>query len=148
MLTAVAHLEWDARGRQMLETERSTAFIPQEATTESTHLRHKRPVSTPQTAPTVLVRDSGGRWPGRSQYQFPALSAFSSGISWGKKDKIPFISVYCLQKHQDLLRQATHVKAAFHHGEYYNMINKQGRVNYGLLISISIMFLIHISPSS
>lgn len=56
----------------------------------------------------VLAQDSSGRWPGRSQYQLTAHVSFPSGITWGKKDKIPFISVCCLQKHQDLLGSTTH----------------------------------------
>ena len=105
--------------------------------------------SCPRNAAAVLARDSSGRWPGRSQHQLRAHVSFSSGIPWGKKDKILFISVCCLQKHRDLLGSTTHGTVAISglnksccslERQLYKIFNQRRLVNYGLLISASVIF--------
>lgn len=109
----------DARGRQKHS-------VPQEPPTRVIHRSQKWPDSSPRTHTVVLAHGSGGRGPGRSRYQIPAHGAFSSKITWGKKDTIPFISVCCQQKHWDLLRQEhtellflVWVRAAVHHRDSF-----------------------------
>lgn len=114
MQTAVAHLEGDARGRQRRETDRSAAFHSRPPQKPSISVTGSQTLvqSLPQQCLSMTLEGGDLAEVSISSQHLVHLPVELHEV---KKDKIPFISVY--KKRQDLPRQATHVRAAFHRGE-------------------------------